>query len=116
RPPASGPPELLADREHRRARRAAAARHARREAETDRGRGGTRPATAAAGAGLAERQRRDMLDGNANRIAAGEDPLEPSMPSGTDEFSQSMALARIHQYLSMATPLLWTREATTRDG
>jgi uncharacterized protein len=62
-------------------------------------------------AGLDERQLRDMLFGNANRIATGEEPLEPSMPSGTDEFSQSMALARIHQYLSMATPLLWTRQA-----
>jgi predicted TIM-barrel fold metal-dependent hydrolase len=62
-------------------------------------------------AGLDERQLGDMLFGNANRIAAGEEPLEPSMPSGTDEFSQSMALARIHQYLSMATPLLWTRQA-----
>jgi uncharacterized protein len=64
-------------------------------------------------AGLDERQLRDMLAGNANRIAAGEEPLEPSIPSGTDEFSQSMALARIHQYLSMATPLLWTRQADT---
>jgi len=54
-----------------------------------------------------------MLAGNANRIAAGEEPLEPSTPSGTDEFSQSLALARIHQYLSMATPLLWTRQQDT---
>jgi len=64
-------------------------------------------------AGLDERQLRDMLAGNAARIAAGEEPLEPSAPSGTDEFSQSMALARIHQYLSMATPLLWTRQQDT---
>ncbi|HET8874025.1 MAG TPA: amidohydrolase family protein [Gaiellaceae bacterium] len=64
-------------------------------------------------AGLDEQQLRDMLAGNANRIAAGEDPIDPSMPTGTDEFSQSMALARIHQYLSMATPLLWTRQADT---
>jgi predicted TIM-barrel fold metal-dependent hydrolase len=56
-------------------------------------------------AGLDERQLRDMLAGNANRIAAGEEPLEP--------FTQSMALARIHQYLSMATPLLWTRQQDT---
>jgi hypothetical protein len=28
-------------------------------------------------------------------------------------FSQSMTLARVHQYLSMATPLLWTRQADT---
>jgi predicted TIM-barrel fold metal-dependent hydrolase len=64
-------------------------------------------------AGLNEKQLRDMLAGNASRIAAGEEPLEPSTPSGTDEFSQSMALARIHQYLSMATPLLWTRQQDT---
>jgi predicted TIM-barrel fold metal-dependent hydrolase len=64
-------------------------------------------------AGLNEKQLRDMLAGNANRIAAGEEPLDPSTPSGTDEFSQSMALARIHQYLSMATPLLWTRQQDT---
>jgi predicted TIM-barrel fold metal-dependent hydrolase len=64
-------------------------------------------------AGLNESQLQDMLAGNANRIAAGEEPLEPSTPSGTDEFSQSMALARIHQYLSMATPLLWTRQQDT---
>jgi uncharacterized protein len=64
-------------------------------------------------AGLHEAQVRDMLAGNAARIAAGEEPLEPSTPSGTDEFRQSMALARIHQYLSMATPLLWTRQPDT---
>jgi predicted TIM-barrel fold metal-dependent hydrolase len=64
-------------------------------------------------AGLGEHQLREMLAGNANRIAAGDEPLEPSTPSGTDEFSQSLALARIHQYLSMATPLLWTRQQDT---
>ena len=64
-------------------------------------------------AGLDERQQRDMLAGNAKRIADGEELLEPSQPSGIDEFSQSMALARIHQYLSMATPLLWTRQQDT---
>jgi uncharacterized protein len=64
-------------------------------------------------AGLNESQLRDMLFGNANRIATGEEPLEPSEPTGTDELSQSMALARIHQYLSMATPLLWMRQQDT---
>ena len=54
-----------------------------------------------------------MLAGNANRIADGEEPLEPSRPSGRGDFSQSLALARIHQYLSMATPLLWTRQQDT---
>jgi uncharacterized protein len=64
-------------------------------------------------AGLDEHELREMLAGNANRIAAGEDPLEPSVPKGSGEFSQSLALARIHQYLSMATPLLWTRQQDT---
>ena len=32
---------------------------------------------------------------------------------GLDTFEQPMALARIHQYLAMATPLLWTRQQDT---
>jgi uncharacterized protein len=64
-------------------------------------------------AGLDERQLRDVLAGNANRIAHGEEPLDPSQPSGDGEFRQSLSLARIHQYLSMATPLLWTRQSDT---
>ena len=59
---------------------------------------------------LSEEQVRDVLAGNADRIAAGEAPREPSAPKGVDVFQQPMALARIHQYLSMATPLLWTRQ------
>jgi predicted TIM-barrel fold metal-dependent hydrolase len=61
-------------------------------------------------AGLDEEQVRDVLSGNANRIAAGEPPREPSAPLGLETFSQPMTFARIHQYLSMATPLLWTRQ------
>lgn len=64
-------------------------------------------------AGLNEGQLRDLLAGNAKRIADGEAPLEPSKGIGDGEFRQSMALARIHQYLSMAAPLLWTRQADT---
>jgi uncharacterized protein len=64
-------------------------------------------------AGFDDEQLQGMLAGNANRIAAGEPPLEPSAPRGSDTFSQPMAFARIHQYLSMATPLLWTRQADT---
>ena len=64
-------------------------------------------------AGLGEDQLRGMLAGNANRIANGEPPLGPTAPMGSGTFSQSMALARIHQYLSMATPLLWTRQQDT---
>jgi uncharacterized protein len=64
-------------------------------------------------AGFSEDEVRGMLYGNAARIADGEEPLEPSPPRGGGTFSQPMAFARIHQYLSMATPLLWTRQADT---
>jgi predicted TIM-barrel fold metal-dependent hydrolase len=63
--------------------------------------------------GLDEEDLRNMLAGNANRIANGEPPLEPTRPRGGETFSQPMAFARIHQYLSMATPLLWTRQPDT---
>ncbi len=58
-------------------------------------------------------QVRGMLAGNANRIADGEPPLEPTSPRGSQTFAQPLAFARIHQYLSMATPLLWTRQQDT---
>jgi predicted TIM-barrel fold metal-dependent hydrolase len=64
-------------------------------------------------AGFSEEEVRNMLAGNAHRIANGEEPLEPSEPRGRATFSQPMVLARIHQYLSMATPLLWTRQPDT---
>ena len=64
-------------------------------------------------AGFTDAELRNMLAGNANRIADGEPPLEPSSPRGDDTFTQPMAFARIHQYLSMATPLLWTRQPDT---
>jgi hypothetical protein len=63
--------------------------------------------------GLDDDDVRRMLAGTANRIANGEPPLEPTAPKGGDTFSQPMAFARIHQYLSMATPLLWTRQPDT---
>jgi uncharacterized protein len=61
-------------------------------------------------ANFSEEEVRNMLAANANRIAAGEEPLEPSEPRGRSTFQQSMVFARIHQYLSMATPLLWMRQ------
>jgi predicted TIM-barrel fold metal-dependent hydrolase len=59
---------------------------------------------------LDEQQVRGVLAGNANRIADGETPLAPSAPKGIETFQQPISFARIHQYLSMATPLLWTRQ------
>jgi uncharacterized protein len=64
-------------------------------------------------AGLDENDVRNMLAGNANRIANGEPPLEPKRARGSETFAQPMVFARIHQYLSMATPLLWTRQPDT---
>ena len=64
-------------------------------------------------AGLDDAQLRGMLYGTARRIADGEPPVEPTPPIGNNTFAQPMAFARIHQYLSMATPLLWTRQADT---
>jgi predicted TIM-barrel fold metal-dependent hydrolase len=61
-------------------------------------------------AGFDDATLRELLWGNANRVASGEPPLEPSRPLGGRTFTQPMQLARIHQYLSMATPLLWMRQ------
>jgi uncharacterized protein len=64
-------------------------------------------------AGLDDDDLRNVLAGNANGIAAGEPPLEPTPARGSETFEQPMVFARIHQYLSMATPLLWTRQPDT---
>jgi predicted TIM-barrel fold metal-dependent hydrolase len=64
-------------------------------------------------AGYDESQLRGMLAGTANALADGHDLPEPTKPVGGDLYTQPMQLARIHQYLSMATPLLWTRQPDT---
>jgi predicted TIM-barrel fold metal-dependent hydrolase len=61
-------------------------------------------------AGFDEPTLREMFAGNASRIAAGEEPLEPSQPQGPHVLEQTLAQARIHQYLSMAMPLLFVRQ------
>jgi len=60
--------------------------------------------------GFNEEQVLGMLSRNANRIADGAPPLEPSRPQGTGTLTQAMPFARIHQYLSMALPLLFIRQ------
>ena len=64
-------------------------------------------------AGYSEEQLRALFAGNARRILAGEAALEPTRPVGADSFAQALTFARIHQYLSMATPMLWTRQPDT---
>ncbi|MFL5928202.1 MAG: amidohydrolase family protein [Gaiellaceae bacterium] len=64
-------------------------------------------------AGYSEDQLRGMLAGNASALADGRELPEPTAPVGNDVLAQPMQLARIHQYISMATPLLWMRQADT---
>jgi predicted TIM-barrel fold metal-dependent hydrolase len=64
-------------------------------------------------AGLNEGDLRMILWENADRISRHEPPHVPSAPHGSSTFTQSMTMARIHQYLSMAIPLLWTRQQDT---
>jgi len=61
-------------------------------------------------AGYSEPQLRGMLAGTANAVADGRELPEPTSPVGDELFTQPMQLARIHQYLSMATPMLWGRQ------
>jgi uncharacterized protein len=63
--------------------------------------------------GLSEEQVSDMLGRSAARIANGEPPREPTPPNGRRTLEQPITFARIHQYLAMATPLLWTRQTDT---
>ena len=80
---------------------------------------GTQPASLFASirtgrmAGLEDDQLHAMLGGSARRIANGEEALPLTPPRGPQDVSHPLTFARIHQYLSMATPLLWTRHADT---
>jgi predicted TIM-barrel fold metal-dependent hydrolase len=64
-------------------------------------------------AGLTEEQILDLLGRSAARIAAGEAPVAPTAPNGRRILEQPITFARIHNYLAMATPLLWTRQTDT---
>jgi predicted TIM-barrel fold metal-dependent hydrolase len=57
-----------------------------------------------------DKQLRLMLGGSVRRMIAGEE-LEPlSTPSGSTALVQPLTFARIHQYISMAVPMLWLRQ------
>jgi uncharacterized protein len=64
-------------------------------------------------AGCDDDQLRAMLGGTANALADGLPLPDPTAPVGQELLSQPLQLARIHQYLSMATPLLWMRQPDT---
>jgi uncharacterized protein len=64
-------------------------------------------------AGLDDDQVLDMLGRSAMRIASGGAAPELSPPNGRSTLSQPLTFARIHHYLTMATPLLWTQQLDT---
>ncbi len=63
--------------------------------------------------GLDDDQLAAMLGGSARRIVRTEPALELTPPRGLNDVSTPITFARIHQYLSMATPLLWNRQPDT---
>jgi uncharacterized protein len=63
--------------------------------------------------GVSDEQLRNILAGSALRIRDGEEPVPLTKPGGLESISQPLTFARIHAYISMATPLLWTRQADT---
>ena len=64
-------------------------------------------------AGYGERELRAMLGLTAAALADRKELPAPTKPLGRAVLEQPMQLARIHQYLSMATPLLWSRQTDT---
>jgi predicted TIM-barrel fold metal-dependent hydrolase len=70
----------------------------------------------AAAAGYSEEQVRDLLGRSAMRILNGEPPVAPREPQGIETLEQPLSFARIHHYLTMATPLLWTRQEADSIG
>lgn len=67
-------------------------------------------------AGLDDRQLGAMLHDTAARIADGLEPLAPSRPQGATELSHPVTFLRIHQYLTMASAMLWMRHPADTFG
>jgi predicted TIM-barrel fold metal-dependent hydrolase len=57
-----------------------------------------------------DRQLRGMLGETARGIAEGATPPEPTSARGGSSLVQPLTFARIHQYISMAVPMLWMRQ------
>ena len=64
-------------------------------------------------AGLDEEQIRDLLGRSSAGIADGKPAAPRTPPKGRTNIVQPITFARIHHYLAMATPLLWTRQRDT---
>ena len=61
-------------------------------------------------AGFDDIQLRAMLGGTARGIVEGEPPPTLTEPRGGSALVQPLTFARIHQYISMAVPMLWLRQ------
>lgn len=61
-------------------------------------------------AGLDDMHLRAMLGGTARGIVEDEPPPTPTEPRGGSALVQPLTFARIHQYISMAVPMLWMRQ------
>jgi predicted TIM-barrel fold metal-dependent hydrolase len=61
-------------------------------------------------AGFDDDQLRALLGGTARGIADGAPPPPLTAPIGTTSLAQPVTFARIHQYISMAVPMLWLRQ------
>ena len=67
-------------------------------------------------AGFDEAEIRGMLGGTALAIANGDRLPALTAPKGPETITLSLPLARIHQYIGMATPLLWMRQPDRAGG
>jgi predicted TIM-barrel fold metal-dependent hydrolase len=67
-------------------------------------------------AGLSELQVRGVLGETSAGIASGAQPPRLTAPRGPEALVQPLTFARIHQYIAMATPLLWLRQPDAVGG
>jgi uncharacterized protein len=67
-------------------------------------------------AGLDDAQLRAMIHDTAARIAGGLEPVTPTSPQGATELSHPVTFLRIHQYLTMASAMLWMRHPSDSFG
>ena len=66
--------------------------------------------------GLDDAQLRALLHDTAARIADGGEPIQPTSPTGPTELSHPITFLRIHQYLTMASAMLWLRHPSDSFG
>jgi hypothetical protein len=67
-------------------------------------------------AGLADAQVRAMLHDTGARIADGLEPVAPTTPRGATELTHPVTFLRIHQYLTMASAMIWMRHPSDTYG